>query len=127
MNAPPTLLLVDDEPANIDLLKGVLPADCKFRVAINGEKALQIAQKTPVPDLVFLDVMMPGMDGYEVCRRLKADPATAGIPVVFLSGHTDETERQKGLALGAADFLSKPIDPERVNAALRRVTGGQVC
>lgn len=121
--SPITVLVVDDEPSNIDLLKGVLPPECKVKVAINGEKALQIAQKAPCPDLIFVDVMMPGMDGYEVCRRLKADVATAGIPVVFLSAHTEETERQKGLALGAVDFLSKPVDPELVNAALHRAVG----
>lgn len=115
---PVTVLVVDDEPANIDLLKGILPPECKVKVAISGEKALKIAQKEPHPDLVFLDVMMPEMDGYEVCRQLKADPATAGIPVVFLSGHTDEAERQKGLALGAVEFLSKPIDPAQISACI---------
>lgn len=119
-----TVLLVDDEPSNIDLLKGVLPPDCKVKVAISGEKALKIAQKEPYPDLIFLDVMMPEMDGYEVCRQLKADAVTAGIPVVFLSGHTDEAEKQKGLALGAADFLSKPIDPALVQAAMKRFATG---
>jgi CheY-like chemotaxis protein len=116
---PITLLLVDDEPANIDLLKGVLPADFKFKIAISGDKALKIAQKEPHPDLILLDVMMPEIDGYEVCRQLKGDPATAGIPVIFVSGHTDDAERQKGLALGAVNFVSKPVDPEKVNAAVK--------
>jgi CheY-like chemotaxis protein len=120
MTGPPiTLLLVDDEPANIDLLKGVLPADFKFKIAISGDKALKIAQKEPHPDLILLDVMMPGIDGYEVCRQLKGDPATAGIPVIFVSGHADDAERQKGLALGAVNFVSKPVDPEKVNAAVK--------
>ena len=116
---PITLLLVDDEPANIDLLKGVLPADFKFKIAISGDKALKIAQKEPHPDLILLDVMMPEIDGYEVCRQLKGDPATAGIPVIFVSGHTDDAERQKGLALGAVNFVSKPVDPEKANAAVK--------
>jgi CheY-like chemotaxis protein len=116
---PITLLLVDDEPVNIDLLKGVLPADFKFKIAISGDKALKIAQKEPHPDLILLDVMMPEIDGYEVCRQLKGDPATAGIPVIFVSGHTDDAERQKGLALGAVNFVSKPVDPEKVNAAVK--------
>ena len=120
-----TVLVVDDEPANIDLLKGVLPAEYRVKVAISGEKALKIAQKSPCPDIVVLDVMMPEMDGYEVCRRLKADVLTAGIPVVFVSGHTDETERQKGLALGAADFISKPIASENVRETVRRVLGAK--
>ena len=120
---PITLLLVDDEPANIDLLKGVLPADFKFKIAISGDKALKIAQKEPHPDLILLDVMMPEIDGYEVCRQLKGDPATAGIPVIFVSGHTDDAERQKGLALGAVNFVSKPVDPEKVNAAVKSALG----
>ena len=124
-DTPLTLLVVDDEPANIDLLKGVLPAEYRVKVAISGEKALKIAQKLPGPDIVILDVMMPEMDGYEVCRLLKSDALTAGIPVVFVSGHTDEAERQKGLALGAADFISKPIDPEIVRETVRRVLGAK--
>ncbi|MCF8199849.1 MAG: response regulator [Sulfuritalea sp.] len=120
-NDPTIVLIVDDEPANIDLLKGVLPGEYKFKVAISGEKALKIAQKEPHPDLVLLDVMMPEMDGYEVCRQLKADPATANIPVVFVSGHTDDAERQKGIAAGATDFISKPIDPEVVQAVVKSI------
>jgi len=116
-----SILIVDDEPSNIELLKGVLPAEHKVKVAISGEKALAIAQKTPLPDLIFLDVMMPGMDGYEACRQLKANPATAAIPVVFVSGHTDESERPQGVALGAVDFISKPISPDEVRAAVQRV------
>ncbi len=123
MTNPVMLLLVDDEPANIDLLKGVLPGEFKFKVAISGEKALMIAQKEPHPDLILLDVMMPEMDGYEVCRQLKADAATAGIPIVFVTGHADDAERQKGLALGAVDFISKPIDPEQVNSAVQLALG----
>jgi CheY-like chemotaxis protein len=121
MTTPVTVLLVDDEPSNIDLLKGLLPADYKVKVAISGEKALKIAQKEPYPHLILLDVMMPEMDGYEVCRQLKADTATAAIPVVFVSGHTDDAERAKGLALGAADFLSKPVDPDKVRTVLDRL------
>jgi CheY-like chemotaxis protein len=121
MTTPVTVLLVDDEPSNIDLLKGLLPADYKVKVAISGEKALKIAQKEHYPHLILLDVMMPEMDGYEVCRQLKADTATAAIPVVFVSGHTDDAERAKGLALGAANFLSKPVDPDKVRTVLDRL------
>lgn len=110
------ILAVDDEPSNLDILRGVLPPEFRFKAAISGEKALKIAQKEPYPDLIFLDVMMPSMDGYEVCRQLKSDPVTAGIPVIFLSGHADDAERAKGLALGADDFISKPIIPEQVVA-----------
>lgn len=109
-----TVLMVDDEPSNLDLLKGVLSPTYKIKAAIKGEVALKIAQKDPPPDIILLDVMMPNMDGYEVCRQLKASAATARIPVVFVSGHTDEAERQKGLACGAAAFIAKPIDPQQV-------------
>lgn len=122
-NTPKTILLVDDEPGNIALLKGVIPEGYKIKIAINGEKAIEIVQKAPPPDLIFLDVMMPGLDGYEVCRRLKADATTANIPIVFLSGHADEVERKNGLLLGAVDFLSKPINPEAIEGLIFRICG----
>jgi CheY-like chemotaxis protein len=122
--ATATILVVDDEPSNIDVMRGVLLPDYVMKVALSGEKALAIASRTPCPDVVLLDVMMPGLDGYEVCRRLKADPATEKIPVVFVSGHTGEAERQRGLSCGAADFLSKPVDPEAVRDVVRRALGG---
>lgn len=118
MSTPVTVLIVDDEPANIDLLKGVLPNDYKIKAAVSGEKALKIAQKEPYPDLIILDVMMPEMDGYEVCRQLKSTPDTAGIPVIFVSGHTNDIERQRGLSLGAYEFLSKPINPVEINKVI---------
>jgi CheY-like chemotaxis protein len=118
-----TILIVDDEPGNIELLKGVIPSGFKIKVAISGEKAISIVLKPPCPDLIFLDVMMPGIDGYEVCRRLKADPATAAVPIVFVSGLANDTERQKGLALGAEDFIAKPIDPHYVQALVQRFCG----
>lgn len=117
------VLIVDDEPGNIELLRGVLPAGLQIKVAIRGDKALGIARKAPPPDLIFLDVMMPEMDGYEVCRQLKADPATSSIPVAFLSGHTSEDEKSKGLALGACTFLSKPIDPMAIRKVVLDVLG----
>lgn len=117
-----TILVVDDTPANIDLLKEILRARHQIKAATSGEKALQIATKTPVPDLILLDLMMPGMDGHETCRRLKADPATAAIPVIFVTGRADAHEQAVGRALGALDYLQKPIDPiqllARVAAAL---------
>ena len=117
-----TVLIVDDTPANIDLLKGLLHEQYKIKAATSGEKALAIAAKSPPPDLILLDVMMPDLDGHATCRRLKADPLTAAIPVLFVTGRLDEAERATGLALGALDYLLKPIDPsrllERVAAAL---------
>jgi len=119
-----TVLVVDDEPANIDLMKGILPQGIKVKAAINGEKALKIAGGDSPPDVILLDVMMPAMDGYEVFRRLRADSATSGIPVVFVSGHDDETERQKAMALGAAGFVSKPVDPGQLLDMLQRLLAG---
>ncbi|MCB2187096.1 MAG: response regulator [Deltaproteobacteria bacterium] len=117
-----SVLVVDDTESNVDILVEALGDIYDVMVALDGETALEAVAEDP-PRLILLDVMMPGLDGYEVCRRLKADPATAGIPVVFLSGHTAQAERDKGLALGAADFISKPIDPGAVDALVRRVLG----
>lgn len=116
-----TLLVVDDAPDNIQLLSGLLKATYKVKAATSGEKALMIANRAPVPDLVLLDVMMPGMDGYEVCRQLKAEGATRDIPVVFVSGHSSVEERQRGLDMGAAAYLSKPVDPEALYGVLEKL------
>lgn len=110
----PTILIVDDIPANIDLLKELLRERYKIKAATSGDKALQIAARAPAPDLILLDVMMPGMDGYETCRQLKSNPATAAIPVLFVTGNEEDVEREKVQAVGALDSLAKPIDPERV-------------
>lgn len=114
MSEPKIILLVDDEPMNLKVLNTVLSERYKTKVATNGDKALMIAQRAPKPDLILLDVMMPGMDGYQVCERLKSSAETSDIPVVFLSGKTAESDRSKGLALGAVDFLPKPIDVAQV-------------
>ncbi len=109
-----TLLLVDDAPANLKVLNTALKEKYKTKIATNGEKALEIAARDPQPDLILLDIMMPGMDGFEVCRRLKADEKTADIPVIFLSGKNNPADRSKGLMLGALDFIEKPIDVSMV-------------
>ena len=111
MIARPTILIVDDTPDNITLLSALLKDKYQTKVAINGATALQIAQAAPVLDLILLDVMMPGMDGYETCRRLKADPRTAGVPVIFLTAKSQVEDQAAGLALGAVDYLVKPISP----------------
>jgi putative two-component system response regulator len=108
----PVVLVVDDAPVNIHLLSATLKGSYRVKAATSGQKALQIAQRDPPPDIILLDVMMPEMDGYEVCKRLKQDSKTCAIPVIFLSGHIDDSERQKGLKLGAVDYLSKPADPQ---------------
>ncbi len=111
-----SLLLVDDNPTNLQVLYQTLESTgCKLLVAKNGETALSIAQKAS-PDLILLDIMMPGIDGFEVCRRLKANPATAAIPVIFLSALTDTKDKVQGLQLGAVDYVSKPFQPDEVIA-----------
>lgn len=115
----PTLLVVDDIPENIDVLVASLRDEYSIKVALNGARALAIAQKSPRPDLILLDVMMPEMDGYEVCRRLKADPVTANIPVIFVTAKHDVSDEERGFSLGAADYIIKPISPPLVRARIR--------
>ena len=111
-----TLLLVDDNPTNLQVLRQALHGiDCKMLFAKNGERALSIAAEGH-PDLILLDIMMPGIDGFEVCRRLKSDAATEDIPVIFLSALVDTQDKVKGLQLGAVDYVSKPFQPEEVKA-----------
>jgi len=105
---------VDDTPENIQVLMGTLKDRYAIVAAINGEKALKMAAAEPRPDLVLLDIMMPGMDGFEVCRRLKADPQTGEIPVIFLSALDDTANKVKGFTEGAVDYISKPFQPEEV-------------
>ena len=111
-----TILVVDDSPENIDVLSGVLRSEYKVKAALNGEYALKIATGAPKPDMILLDIMMPGMNGYEVCRQLKANPATARIPVIFVTAKNQEEDEKKGLALGAVDYITKPISPPIVLA-----------
>ncbi|BBB67167.1 two-component system response regulator [Undibacterium sp. YM2] len=115
-HAKQVVLIVDDTPDNISLLSGLLKDQYKIKIATNGLKALQIASSLPGPDLILLDVMMPEMDGYETCRRLKADPATADIPIIFLTAKSQVQDEEMGLRLGAVDYISKPISPPIVLA-----------
>ena len=116
------ILAVDDTPENLDTVKSILVPDYIVKAAINGMVALKIAGRKP-PDLILLDIMMPGMDGYEVCRQLKSDSSTAHIPVIFLSGDQDSSSKAKGLELGAADFVTKPIDPVILKASIGKLLG----
>lgn len=109
------VLIVDDNGSNVDLLVGMLDALYDVRVAMDGAGALEAVAEEK-PDMILLDVMMPGMDGYEVCRRLKANPETRGIPVIFLTAMTGENEEARGLALGAVDYIAKPFSPELVKS-----------
>jgi putative two-component system response regulator len=107
----PTVLVVDDTPDNLSLVSSLLRDDYVVRVANNGEKALRIAASEQAPDLILLDIMMPGMDGYEVCRRLKEDPRSRDIRVIFLTAKSEVEDERKGFKLGAVDYITKPISP----------------
>ncbi len=111
----PKVLIVDDTPDNIQILMGTLKDQYAIVAAINGEKALKMAVAEPRPDLILLDIMMPGMDGFEVCSRLKSDPETRDIPVIFLSALDDTANKVKGFTTGAVDYISKPFQPQEVH------------
>lgn len=105
-----TVLVVDDSPDNLMIATELLRKSYRIKVANNGEKALKIAQSQTPPDLILLDVMMPNMNGYEVCRQLKRDSKTAQIPVIFLTTKSDIDDEAHALGLGAADFITKPVN-----------------
>ncbi|KAF0189340.1 MAG: response regulator containing a CheY-like receiver domain and an HD-GYP [Desulfobulbaceae bacterium] len=120
MNKPPsTILIVDDAPENLAVLNELLQPTYRVRVATSGEKALQIAASSPMPDLIMLDVMMPGMDGYEVFTRLRATPRTCNIPVIFVTAMDSAEAELRGLEVGAVDYITKPITPILVLARIR--------
>jgi putative two-component system response regulator len=114
-----TVLVVDDTPDNLSLMSGLLKDDYKVKVANNGEKALRIAASDTPPDLILLDIMMPGMDGYEVCRQLKSNQKTWDIPVIFLTAKSETEDEKRGLELGAVDYLTKPVSPPIVMARVK--------
>ena len=114
----PCLLIVDDQPINIQALYRIFAPDHRVLMATSGAKALAVCKDDP-PDLVLLDVVMPGMGGHEVCMRLKANEATRDIPVIFVTSHTDAAEETKGLELGAVDFIAKPVNPAVVRARVK--------
>lgn len=114
-----SVLIVDDTPENLTLMNGLLKDIYKTKIANNGERALKIAATHPLPDLILLDIMMPGIDGYEVCRQLKADPLTAEIPVIFLTAKTQIEDEQMGFDVGCVDYITKPISPPIVLARVK--------
>jgi class 3 adenylate cyclase len=113
------ILLVDDAPANIQIAREILKDIYKTRVATSGGKALELVKVDPPPDLILLDVNMPEMDGYEVCARLKADPSTRDIPVIFLTAMTEVEDETKGFSVGAVDYIHKPFSPPVVMARVQ--------
>jgi putative two-component system response regulator len=115
----PTVLVVDDTPENIHVLSGVLQEEYSVRVATSGEKAIAAARADPQPDIILLDVKMPVMDGYEVCRRLKNDYQTQRIPVIFVTGMGETEDEARGFDLGAVDYIVKPVNPAVVRARVR--------
>jgi len=114
-----TILVVDDSPENIDILRSILQEDYCVKIALNGSKALELTESLSPPDLILLDIMMPGMDGYEVCRCLKANPRTVKIPVIFVTSKEDMIDEEMGFELGAVDYITKPVSPPIVKARIR--------
>ena len=113
------VLVVDDTAANLMLMNDLLQPFYTVKVASSGARALKIASSSPPPDLVLLDIMMPEMDGYEVCRQLKSNPATRDMPVIFLTAKAEISDEQMGFELGAVDYIPKPISPPVVLARVK--------
>ncbi|SCY87715.1 response regulator [Desulfoluna spongiiphila] len=112
------ILLVDDTKANIDILVQTLREDYRLGVALDGEKAIEYSHTNHL-DLILLDILMPGMDGFEVCRRLKEAPATRDIPIIFITAMDDPAHKRKGLSIGAVDYITKPFDISEVKARVK--------
>ncbi len=113
------ILIVDDTPENIDILSDILTHDYRIRVANSGERALKIIYSDEPPDLILLDIMMPGLSGLEICRRLKANPDRRHIPIIFVTAMSSVEDERRGLEMGAVDYITKPISPPIVKARVR--------
>lgn len=113
------ILIIDDSPDNIQILMELLKDEYKVIAATDGLKGIALAQREPQPDLILLDIMMPGIDGYEVCKRLKSSELTLNIPVIFISAMSGSEDNYKGLEFGAADYLKKPVLPEITKARIK--------
>lgn len=111
-----TVLIVDDDPENLAIMSSILKDQYKLKMAKDGERALKLVLTGTPPDIVLLDIMMPVMDGYEACAKLKGNPQTRDIPVIFLTARTDEGDEMRGFELGAVDYITKPINPHVVLA-----------
>jgi len=115
----PTVLVVDDTPDNLVFMTNLLQGAYRVQVAFNGEKALEIARLAKQPDLILLDIVMAGMDGYQVCQQLKRDPVTMHIPVIFLTSRSEVEDERRGLEMGAVDYITKPVSPPIVMARVK--------
>ncbi len=116
MEKPNRILIVDDEKFNIKVLTEFLQNDYRIMVAKTGEQALKAVKSQTPPDLVLLDIIMPEMDGYEICKRIKADPKSKNIPVIFVTAVSEAMDSAKGFELGAVDYITKPFNPVTVKA-----------
>lgn len=114
-----TILIVDDEPINIDVLRGILADDYRILIAINGAMAVKVAETEPMPDLILMDVMMPVMDGFQACRRLKENLKTRNIPVIFVTAKNETSYEIKSFEAGAVDYIKKPVNPMVVHSRVR--------
>lgn len=114
-----TLLVVDDSAENLQILNALLKDDYTLKMAKSGDKAIEIAAQTPQPDLILLDIVMPGADGFEVCRQLKNHASTAHIPIIFLTALNEVADETRGFQMGGADFITKPFNPNIVKARIR--------
>ena len=114
-----TILIVDDNRDNLTVIGGLLKGEYHVRVANSGERALQVAVTRPIPDLILLDIMMPGISGLEICRRLKANPDRRRIPIIFVTAMSSTEDERRGLEIGAVDYITKPISPPIVMARVR--------
>lgn len=114
-----TVLVVDDQPENLRVVTTLLKDEYRVRVATSGQQALELASQVPQPHLILLDVMMPGMDGYDVCSRLRSEAATVNIPIIFLTAVAETSEEERGFAMGAVDYITKPISPPILRARVR--------
>ncbi|MDH5801656.1 MAG: diguanylate cyclase, partial [Gammaproteobacteria bacterium] len=117
MDSKPTVLVVDDAASNVQVLAQILKEDYRVKVANSGARALDLAKN--LPDLILLDIIMPDMDGYEVCERLKANEETRHIPIIFITARSDAEDEERGLALGAVDYIAKPINSAIVRARVK--------
>lgn len=117
------ILVVDDQPENIAVMREILKSDYTVIAATNGERALALAKSASPPDLVLLDVMMPGMDGHEMLRRLRASPVTAALPVVLVTSKDTIDDKMTGYELGSTDYITKPVDSAFVLSVVRKLLG----